>query len=149
MRAIKTSTALLAAALMSLAAAVAQAQSSGVQATENQPAPMVMLVPVQISSPAMKSGCWVQFYDERNFKGEIFTVAGPIEIESATKSAGRHLKSNVDSLVTGPKAILTVYEHQMFKDKAVKFDANSKEPALVKKLGATGRIQSLKLDCAS
>jgi hypothetical protein len=133
------------AGLLALAVSAVYAQGT----PDNQPAPMVMLVPVEISMPAMKAGCWAQLYDERNFKGEIFTIAGPIQIDSTTKSAGRHLRGSVDSLVTGPKAVLTVFEHSMFKDKAVKFEPNSKEAGLIKKLGAAGRIQSLKLDCAA
>ena len=141
--------ALLTAALSTLAVSSVQAQSTTTPPADNQPAPMVMLVPVEISMPAMKSGCWAQIYDERNFKGEIFTIAGPIQLDSTTKSAGRHFKSNADSLVTGPKAMLTIYEHQMFKDKSVTFEPNTKEARLTQRLGAAGRIQSLKLDCAS
>jgi hypothetical protein len=106
-----------------------------------------MLVPVQVSSPALEAGCWAQFYDERNFKGDMLTLVGPIEVGDFDKSSGRHFKHNVDSLVLGPKASLTVFEHQMFKDKSVKFQPNDREGGLVKKLGFGGRIQSMKLEC--
>ena len=72
-----------------------------------------------------------------------------MQIDSTDKSGGRHLRRNLDSLTLGPKATLTIYEHRMFKDRAVKFESNSKEAGLVKKLGFTGRIESLKLECAS
>ena len=49
---------------------------------DNQPAPMVLLVPIEISNPAMNSGCWAQFYDERNFKGDMMTIVGPMQIDS-------------------------------------------------------------------
>ncbi len=49
--------------------------------------------------------------------------------------------------MTGPKATLTVFEHKTFKDKSVKFGPNSKEGGLIRKLGFTGRIESLKLEC--
>jgi hypothetical protein len=42
-----------------------------------------------------------------------------------------------------------VFEHKLFKDKSVKFGPNSKEAGLVKKLGFTGRIESMKLECGS
>jgi hypothetical protein len=35
--------------------------------------------------------------------------------------SGKKLKSRIDSLVTGPKATLTVYEHSMFKDRSMAF----------------------------
>jgi hypothetical protein len=124
-------------------------QSSGkAPAGDNQPAPIVMLVAVEVSDAAMQSGCWAQFFDERNFKGDVLTLAGPIELQTTDRGSGRQLRRKLDSLITGPKATLTVYEHKLFKDKAVTFPPNSKEPGLVKKLGFTGRIESLKLECA-
>lgn len=74
---------------------------------------------------------------------------GPAEVRSADKGIGRQFKSTIDSLVLGPKATLKVFEHQMFKDKAVDFVANSREPGLIKKLGIGGRIQSLQLSCTN
>ncbi len=127
----------------------AQTSSSGpVTGGDNQPAPIVMLVPIEISNKALEGGCWAQFYDERNFKGDIMTLVGPAEIGSADKGSGRQFKRNIDSLVLGPKATLKVFEHQMFRDKSVDFAPNSKEPGLVKRLGFGGRIESLKLSCA-
>ena len=116
---------------------------------DTQPAPVVLLVPIEVSDPAMKAGCWAQLYNERNFKGDMFTIVGPMQIDATDKGAAKELRRNLDSLVTGPKATLTAYEHKLFKDKNVQFGPNSKEPGLVKKLGFTGRIESLKLDCAS
>jgi hypothetical protein len=139
---------------LTLAAAGAFAQSPSAAAAStpatgagNQPQPVVMLVPVQVSSPALEAGCWAQFYDERNFKGDMLTLVGPIEVGDFDKSSGRHFKRNIDSLVLGPKATLTVYEHQMFKDKSVKFQSNAREGGLVKKLGFGGRIESMRLEC--
>ena len=118
-------------------------------ASDNQPAPLVLLVPVEISNKALEGGCWAQFYDERNFKGDMLTVVGPASIGSLDKGSGRQFKKSIDSLVLGPKATLKIYEHQLFKDKSVEFAANSKEAGLIKKLGFGGRIQSLQLQCTS
>ena len=148
----KTPVSFLLAGMLAAAApaSFAQAPASNTRAaSENQPAPVVLLVPVEISNKALENGCWAQFYDERNFKGDILTVVGPATIESEDKGSGRQFKKNIDSLVLGPKATLKVYEHQMFKDKSVEFAANSKEAGLIKKLGFGGRIQSLQLQCAS
>ena len=114
---------------------------------DNQPAPIILLVPVEVSNKALEGGCWAQFYDERNYKGDVMTLVGPAEVGSADKGTGRQFKRNIDSLVLGPKAMLKVYEHQMFKDNSVDFAPNSREPGLVKRLGLGGRIQSLQLSC--
>ncbi len=59
------------------------------------------------------------------------------------------MRRNIDSLMIGPKATLTVFEHRLFKDRSVSFGPNTKEAGLIKKLGFSGRIESLKLDCVT
>ena len=137
-------TAVLAATLLAVNPSYSQQPPD---ATPKESELILMLVPIEISSPAMQAGCWAQLYDERSFKGDTFTMAGPIVIASTDKASGRQLRRNIDSLVIGPKATLTVFEHRMFKDRAVSFGPNSKEPGLIKKLGFSGRIESMKLDC--
>ena len=148
----KTPAQFLLAGALTLAAAASFAQTPAATtpaATDNQPAPLIMLVPIEVSNKALEAGCWAQFYDERNFKGDMLTVVGPTNIGSQDKGSGRQFKKSIDSLVLGPKATLKVYEHQMFKDRSVEFAPNSKEAGLIKKLGFGGRIESLQLQCAS
>ena len=145
----KTFNPILLAGLIGLSAASGFAQTAApTVAAGNQPAPMILLVPVEVSNRALDAGCWAQFYDERDFKGDMLTVVGPASIDSMDKGSGKQLKRSIDSLVTGPKTMLKIYEHQMFKDKSVDFPANSKEAGLIKKLGFGGTIQSLQLTCA-
>ncbi len=114
---------------------------------DTQPQPVVVQVPVEVTDPALQSGCWVQFYSDRNFKGEMATLTGPVSLDAADKFTGRKLKRHIDSLVTGSKATLRVYEHAMFKDRSVAFGPNSREAGLISKLGIGGDIESLQLDC--
>jgi hypothetical protein len=114
---------------------------------DNQPEPTILLVPVQVTDPALEAGCWAQFYTKRDFKGDVATLLGPASVESMDKGTARQLKRDIDSLVLGPKAKLTVYEHSMFKDRSVDFTPNSREGGLIKKLGFGGRIQAMKLSC--
>ena len=116
---------------------------------DTRPEPVVMVVPVQLTDPALQSGCWVQMYDERNFAGSFITLTGPGELQSFDKDSGKELRRRIDSLVTGPKATLRVYERALFKDRTVTFGPNSREAGLITKLGFGGNIQSLQLDCAS
>ena len=48
-------------------------------------------------------------------KSVALTLVGPMKLQSLDKSTGRHLRRSIDSVVVGPKATLTVYEHRMFK----------------------------------
>ena len=116
---------------------------------DTRPQPVVVQVPVQLTSTALESGCWVQFNDERNFKGEMTTLVGPVALESDDQLTGRKLKSHIDSLVTGSKTTLRVYEHAMFKDRSVAFGPNSREGGLLTRLGFGGEIQSIQIDCES
>ena len=122
---------------------------SNTMKADTRPEPVVMVVPVQLTDPALQSGCWVQMYDERNFAGSFITLTGPGELQSFDKDSGKELRRRIDSLVTGPKATLRVYEHALFKDRTVTFGPNSREPGLITKIGFGGNIQSLRLDCAS
>lgn len=115
---------------------------------DTRPQPVVVQVPVQINAPELQSGCWAQFYPDRNFKGDVVTLVGPVALDSADKVTGRQIRKNMDSLVTGPKATLKVYEHALFKDRTMSFGPNSREAGLITKLGIGGDIQSLQLDCA-
>jgi len=132
----------------SIAAGCASTPSNLQTATgDTKPQPVVVQVPVQVSTPELESGCWVQFYSDRGFKGDVATLAGPVQLDSADKMSGKKLKSRIDSLVTGPRATLTVYEHSMFKDRSMAFGPNSREAGLITKLGIGGDIQSLQLSC--
>ncbi len=114
----------------------------------NEPEPTILLIPVQINDPALKTGCWAQFYSDRNFKGDLVTLVGPAELATLDKGTARQLKRDLDSLTVGPRATLKVFEHAMFKDREVTFPPNSREGGLVTKLGFGGRIEGLQLSCS-
>jgi len=114
----------------------------------NQPEPTILLVPIQVSDPALRSGCWAQFFSKRNFEGDMLTVVGPAQIVSTDNGTARQLKREIDSVSVGPRATLEVYEHAMFRDRTVSFPPNSREGGLVRKLGFGGRIEALKLNCS-
>ncbi len=137
-------------AAVALTAACSSGPSNLQTATgDTKPQPVVLQVPVQIDTPELRSGCWAQFYTDRDFKGDVATLVGPVELDSADKLTGKQLKKKIDSLVTGPKATLKVYEHAMFKDRTMSFGPNSREGGLITKLGIGGEIQSLQLSCGS
>jgi len=138
------STSAIAIALLSINLSYGQQPPS---APQQESELVLLLVPVEVSSATMQGGCWANLYDQRDFKGEVVTMAGPVMVAATDKATGRYLRRNIDSLQIGPKATLTVFEHRMFKDRSVSFAPNSKEPGLIKKLGFSGRIESLKLDC--
>lgn len=115
---------------------------------DNRPAPVVLLVPVEVSNKALDAGCWAQFYEQKEFKGDILTLVGPAQLDSLDKGSAKQLKRDIDSIVTGPNTKLVVFEHRLFKDRSVEFGANAREGSLRKKLGFGGRIESIQVNCS-
>jgi hypothetical protein len=147
-----TSTAGLASALfvvLAISSGCASRSNLETATGDTRLSPVVVQVPIQITSPALESGCWAQFYEERGFKGEMATLVGPVALESEDHLTGRQVKRHIDSLVTGPKTTLRVYEHAMFKDRSVVFGPNSREAGLLTRMGFGGDIQSIQLECDS
>ncbi|MEO5845638.1 MAG: hypothetical protein ABIQ33_12445 [Caldimonas sp.] len=108
----------------------------------------VVVLPTSGAADQMRAGCWVSFYDERNFSGDSLTLIGPVELTSLDRGSARQLRRDVKSIVTGPRATLIVYEKQLLSARSVGFQPNSREPGLVEKLGFGGRIESMRLSCA-
>lgn len=132
-----------------LCAAVHASLAAPASAPAQEGAVMITLMSGTAHHAAIREGCWVQLYDERDFKGDAVTLLGPLSLQVLDRGAGRSLHRNLDSLEVGPKATLTVYEHRMFRDRSVNFTAGTREASLIKRLGFSGRIESLKVDCAS
>ncbi|QHI99050.1 hypothetical protein GT347_14290 [Xylophilus rhododendri] len=135
-------------ASMAFAQTAAPVPAGGVAANgDNQPAPVILLVPVEVSNRALEGGCWVQFYEKKDFKGDIVTLVGPSQLAALDKGTAKQLRRDIDSIVTGPKTTLHVYEHRLFKDRKVDFAANTRDANVRKTLGFGGRIESMQIDC--
>ena len=107
----------------------------------------VVVLPTVGAGDAMRAGCWATFYGERGFGGDSLTLIGPVDLQTLDKGSARQLKRDIKSVVTGPRATLTLYEKQAFSARWVGFTPDSREPGLAEKLGFGGRIESMKLTC--
>lgn len=119
------------------------------QTATGDTAPAPAVVAVAVTDPALADGCWAQLYTERNFRGEMATLAGPAMLEAADNFSARKLKRAIDSVVVGPKATLTMYKTSMFRDRAVAFGPNTRQGGVLAELGVGGAIESMKLECTS
>ena len=106
-----------------------------------------MVLPTVGAGEQMRNGCWASFYDERNFNGGSLTLIGPVELQTLDKGSAQQLRRDIKSIVTGPRATLTLYEKQFLSARWVGFTPDSREPGLTEKLGFGGRIESMKLSC--
>lgn len=133
-----------AAATLAACSSMHGGSGSGAAATETD---AVVVLPTSGAVEQMRSGCWASFYSERNFNGDSLTLIGPAELQTLDKGSARQLKRDIKSVVTGPRATLTLYEKQFLSARWVGFTPDSKEPGLAEKLGFGGRIESMKLSC--
>ena len=124
-----------------------QRSSSGYGAGSADVDTAVFLLPTAGAGEQMRAGCWASFYDERNFSGDSLTLIGPVELQTLDKGSAQQLKRDIKSIVTGPRATLTLYEKQFLSARWVGFTPDSREPSLAEKLGFGGRIESMKLSC--
>jgi len=107
----------------------------------------VVVLPTSGAGEQMRSGCWASFYGDRNFSGDSLTLIGPVELQTLDKGSAQQLKRDLRSVVTGPRATLTLYEKQFLSARWVGFTPGSREPSLTEQLGFGGRVESMKLSC--
>ena len=131
------------AALSALAASTTMRTGEPASTTETA----IVVLPTAGAGEQMRSGCWASFYSERNFGGDSLTLIGPVELQTLDKGSAQQLKRDIRSVVTGPRATLTLYEKQFLSARWVGFTPDSREPSLIEALGFGGRIESMKLSC--
>jgi hypothetical protein len=135
-----------------LLAALSSAYAAGNSGSTNNAmvttVPKVVLVPLGGQDPNLANGCWVRLFDGPNFKGkDELTIAGPMDLQSLKTPSGVNWQRKAESLTVGPKARVTVFENEMFKNKNLSFDANQKVADLSKEVGITHPIDSIKVAC--
>lgn len=83
---------------------------------------------------AKSNDCWVDFFDEGQYKGQNFRLNGPTKRKNLLNIDGENWDLRIHSLVVGPKATVTVFENKNFK---LTFTEMAKHPVLMKSLGIT------------
>jgi len=61
---------------------------------------------------------------------------------------GLSWKNKIHSMETGPKAAVTIYDNENFKDKDAKVAAGKKVPEMDAKMGLLDNFRSMKINCA-
>lgn len=110
---------------------------------------VLMLVPVRIATDAkLADGCWVRFYDGSNFTGATLTLAGPVEMPRMYPAG--NVWRDWESAVVGPKAQVTTFDEENFRDRTAKLGAGQRVPDLRdRKLGWFDEVHSARVTCSS
>lgn len=80
------------------------------------------------------NGCWADFYTDTSYKGKHFRAMGPSQLKTLVYIKGDNWDKQIESIVVGPKAILTVFENKNFK---LTLTEMVNHPVLMKSLGIT------------
>ena len=110
-----------------------------------------MLVPVAVAAKdnSMRSGCWAKIYSAANYSGDTLTLTGPLSIADMSGPYGLNWDDKVDSIELGPKATLTVFDNEQFRDQVAQFKPSQKVADISKRLGFFDEFASVRLSCAA
>ncbi len=73
----------------------------------------VVLCAQSISVYARNDNCWVEIYDDTQFKGKHIRLKGSVKLKNLIKVQGSNWDKKIESIVVGPKATLTVFEKKL------------------------------------
>lgn len=114
-------------------------------------APVYLLVPVETASndSAMKNGCWAKLYSRDNYGGDMLTLVGPTMLSDMDSAGffGLNWDDRVESLELGPKATMTVYDNENYRDQVAKFNAGQRVADVSRRTGMFDEFASLRIDC--
>lgn len=112
-------------------------------------ATVFMLVPVEVAAAdnSMKQGCWVRIYDRENFLGETLTLVGPTTLADMSGPFGLDWDDRVNSIETGPKAMVTVYDDPGYEEQVAQFKPGQKVADLSKRMGFFDEFASIRVNC--
>ncbi|SFD86595.1 beta/gamma crystallin domain-containing protein [Nitrosomonas sp. Nm166] len=111
------------------------------------PMPILMMVPVEVSTDAEKKGCWVKLYDKKNYEGDSLMLMGPISLGRMVGPFGFDWENKVRSLQTGPKTDLTIFDNRNFRDHNKFITGGKSVPDMSEKMGFMDDFRSMIVSC--
>ena len=109
--------------------------------------PVLMFVPVQVSAELENKGCWVKFFDKKNFQGDSLFLSGPVNLPRLIGPFGNDWENKVRSVKVGPKANLTIFDNHNYRDEDKFLDAGADIANLSKEMGFFDNFRSMVLNC--
>lgn len=127
----------------------ADAKSDSRTAQVSGAASLVVLMPMaQAGDTQLGNGCWVRFYDGKNFRGTNLTLVGPVDMPNTDVPGG--VWREWDSAIVGPKATVVTFDNENYRDRTARLAAGQRITDLGdKKLGWFEEIKSARVSCAS
>ncbi len=95
---------------------------------------MLLVLTQSTNIYAKNKDCWVDLYDDTEYEGKHIRVDGPAQFKNLHKLKAENWDKKIESIIVGPKATLTVFEHKNFK---LTLAEMANHPVLMKSLGIT------------
>jgi hypothetical protein len=110
----------------------------------------VMLVPIAVATvDTMNNGCWARFYANQNFRGDVLAVSGPVSLGDMGRA--QPFWGEADSAVIGPKARVTIYDNDNFRDQTAVLKPDQRIANLrdKKQVEWYEGVESMRVECTS
>lgn len=111
--------------------------------------PAVVLLPQPLATDEkLGGGCWVRFYDHRNYRGMTLALVGPLDLPKMDVPGG--LWRDWDSVVVGAKATVSTFDGENYRDKSAQLRPGQHIPDLGdRKHGWFDEIRSARVLCST
>ncbi|ODT65028.1 MAG: hypothetical protein ABS69_19505 [Nitrosomonadales bacterium SCN 54-20] len=109
--------------------------------------PILMFVPFPVSAELENKGCWVKFFDRKNFQGDTLFLSGPVNLPQLIGPFGYNWENKVRSVKVGPRANLTIFDNHNYRDEDKFLDAGADIANLSKEMGFFDNFRSMVLNC--
>jgi hypothetical protein len=86
-------------------------------------------------------------YDKAGFSGDTLTLAGPVDVNGERLPAVLPWRRPYESIVVGPRATVTLYDHRPFHERTAGLRPGDAVPDLDALLGAFGSIEAVRVRC--
>lgn len=106
----------------------------------------LIVVPIAAATAdTMNNGCWARFYSERDYRGEVLALSGPVSLPNMGRV--QPFWGEADSVVIGPKARVTTYDNDNYRDQTAVLASNQRVNDLRDRLRWNEGIDSVRVDC--
>jgi hypothetical protein len=116
-----------------------------VSMAEPSGAVLVLFPTDQAQGRSLADGCWVRFFDDKNFRGDTLTLAGPVDLPRMELG---DVWRDWDSAIVGPKAMVRTFDNEQFRDRSAVLSAGQSVPDLrERELGWFEEVKSARVQC--
>jgi len=109
--------------------------------------PVTVMVPMEFKVEPQAKGCWVELYTKEGFSGYRLTLVGPLDMAKMRGPFGADWQNEVESIKTGPKATVTIFDNENFAQRSEKVGPNQAIPELDNRMELFDSFRSMQVAC--